>query len=319
MLIKTFFLSVVLFLSSLSAIADITPPNRTNIWPTIPFVRGADLCRYKDAYGQTRSQYMSQMTHLASQLMYMGSSPREAWNLLYNFNNLYDRNLDLATQNQYLDVTLESTLKAFISGYYRDLRPRTQNISFTRNSDLLNSVKSGTAGTIDNVQLAQIDYFARGTYSFAPNCTGDILVTLTLTGRNGEEISYQGQAAPSVVMSRIAARLFEDFQRTRFPSTIKVGSKNLTLIGGLNGSVDVAVSPAVAKRSCETLGARLPNDQELEILNGYGDWSGGVGLGEAVWALPTGKVYAPLLRNPSPIRDVSEVNATEFKYYCVRD
>ncbi|MGZ3692316.1 MAG: hypothetical protein ACXVAX_12480, partial [Pseudobdellovibrio sp.] len=129
----------------------------------------------------------------------------------------------------------------------------------------------------------------------------------------------QGQADISVVMSRIAARIFEDFQRTRFPSVIKVGAKKLTLVGGLNGSVDTAVSPEVAKESCDTLGARLPNDTELEILNAYGDWSGGVSLGEDVWALPTGKVFAPMLRNPSPIRDVSEVNATEFKYYCVKD
>lgn len=313
------FLFLVLFFST-NSFAQSNSTNRTNIWPTIPFVRGADLCQYKEAHSQTRAQYMAQMTRLASQLMYMGSSPREAWNLLYNFNSLYERNLELATQNRYLDVTLESTLKAFISGYYRDLRPRTQNISFTQNTDLLKLIKSGRnadAGTIDLVQLAKIDYFAYGTYSYASNCR-EVLVTLTLVGKNGEEINYQGQADTSVVMSRIAAKMFEDFQRTKFPSTIKVGPTFLTLVGGLNGSVDAAVSPLVAKQSCETLNARLPNEFELEILNSYGSWSGGVSLGDSIWALPSGKVFAPHLRNPSPIRDVSEVNATEFNYYCVR-
>ena len=27
----------------------------TWLWPTVPFVRGSDLCQFQDAFGQTRS------------------------------------------------------------------------------------------------------------------------------------------------------------------------------------------------------------------------------------------------------------------------
>ncbi|MFN8943264.1 MAG: hypothetical protein ACK5WZ_01415 [Pseudobdellovibrionaceae bacterium] len=295
--------------------------DRVNIWPTIPFVRGADLCLYKDAYGQTRSEYMSKMVQLSSQLMRSGASGQDAFRLLTSFNQMYDLNLALATQN--LDVTLESTLKAYISDYYRNLRPRTQKISFNQFNDVLSLLRAASQGqhetSLDPSLLGKLDYMAYGTYALAPSCAGDIQVTIHLIGMNGDVKSYLGQGQPSVVMSQIASKMFEEFQRTQFPSEIKVGKKNLKLIGGMNGSVDRAASVQIAKQACETLDARLPNEFELEILNSYGDWSGGVSLNDQIWALPNGMVFAPLLRDPTPVRQPWEVNATEFFYYCVKD
>ena len=119
-------------------------------------------------------------------------------------------------------------------------------------------------------------------------------------------------------MSKIASQIFTEFQRTKFPSTVKIGDKTLTLVGGLNGSVDRASSTLTAEESCEAKSARLPTQFELEILNGMGDWSGGVSLNHEVWALSDGKVYAPDLTLPSPVRNVWEVNVSEFLYYCVK-
>lgn len=322
---KNLFLIFALFIAvqPKASHAKLPDDGKVDIWPTIPFVRGADLCRYKDAYGQTRAEYMNKMVGLASELMSGGAKGREVLSILVGFNQMYDQNLALATQYQYLDVTLESTLKSYMSDYYRNIRPRTQRISFTSTNDILSLVRAANGGQrdgyLDAGMLAKLDYVAYGSYALAPNCQGDIQVTLHLVGRDGDEISYIGNGQPSVVMSQIASRIFEDFQRTQFPSVIKVGNKNLTLIGGMNGSVDRAASPAIAKASCETLEARLPNENELEILNAYGDWSGGISLNDSVWALPSGKVFAPMLRNPSPVREVWEVNATEFMYYCVRN
>lgn len=312
---------VFLFAATLPAMA--TAADRVNIWPTIPFVRGADLCRYKDAYGQTRTEYMSKMVKLASELMKEGAKGKEALSLLTTFNQMYDQNLALATQHQYMDVTLESTLKAYISDYYRNLRPRVQKISFNQVNDVLSIVRAASQGQrdgyLDHNLLSKLDFVGYGTYAFAPNCAGDIQVTIHLIGRDGDQKSYMGQGAPAVVMSQIASKMFEEFQRTQFPSQIKVGKKMLKLIGGMNGSVDRAPSTTIAKQACETLDARLPNEFELEILNTYGDWSGGVSLNDQVWALPSGKVFAPMLRNPSPVRETWEVNAQEFLYYCVQD
>lgn len=298
--------SLLFFATNLIA-SELPSDGVVNIWPAIPFVRGADLCSYQNAYGETRNQYMQTMIKNATELMTYGSFGYEALALLTEFNNTYDNNIRIAGQNQYLDVTLEATFKAYLDGYYRDLRPRTKKIIFN-NRD----------GKLSDETLSKLDYFAFGTYSYAPNCQGDILVTVQLLGRNGETKSYLGHGIPRVVMSQIASQIFTDFQRTQFPSTIQLGNKSLTLIGGLNGSVDRAASTEIAVQSCEVLGARLPTQFELEILNGFGDWSGGVSLNNEVWALGAGIVYAPLLKNPTPVRSTDEVNETEFLYYCVK-
>lgn len=307
--LKSFLLWLVLVFSAFAAQA-IPQKEQIGIWPTIPFVRGADLCTYKDAYDTTRTGYMNKMVGIAKQLMYSGARGKEAVAMLMDFNYLYDQNIAMANQYRYMEVTLESTLKSYVSDYYRNLRPRVQRFSFTRTND------------VNDPNLAEkLDYIGHGSYSFAPNCQGDILVTVHLVGRDGEEISYMGQGAPAVVMSQIASRMFEDFQRTKFPTTLKIGKKTLTLLGAMNGSVEKTFSVKNASRACETLGGRLPSGDELEMIDSYGDWNGGVSINDAIWALSGGYVYAPHLRNPSPIRSESEVNARDegFSYYCVQD
>jgi hypothetical protein len=310
-----------LFLS-LGAVAASTPQDgRVDIWPHIPFIRGADLCRMSDAYGQTRSQYMDGMMKRAQDLMMFGARPQEAMAILVEMNSLYDRNQELALKNNYLDVTLEASLKSYLDGYYRDLAPKTKNISFQHLNDIVSTIRSNQRGqrstVLSDKSLSKLDYFAFGTYALAPSCKGEVQVTLHLIGRDGSSESFIGTGAPQVVMSQIASQIFSKFQGTKFPSTIRVGAKMLTLVGGLNGSVDKVTSPELAVEACATLDARLPTRSELELLDSYGDWSGGVSLVEKAWAMPNGKIYHPLLR-PSPVRNTWEVNDKTFLYYCVK-
>jgi hypothetical protein len=295
---------------------------RVDIWPTIPFIRGADLCKYKDAYGETRSQYMDSMVKSASTLMRSGARGSEALSLLTTFNMMYDRNQEIAVRYQYLDVTLESTLKAYMDQFYRNLNPKEKKVSFHYVNDLVNIVNAAKEGMrdgyLDNELLKKLDFIAYGTYALAPNCQGDIQVTLHLIGRNGSSESFLASGKPEYVMSKVASDIFTLFQRTQFPSQIKIGNKMLTLVGGLNGSVDRVPDPALAEEACATLDARLPTRLELEMLNNYGDWSGGISLNDKVWAMPGNKVFAPLLRNPTPVREKWEVNADEYLYYCVK-
>lgn len=312
-------------LLSVFAMADVQIPadGRVDIWPSIPFIRGADLCNYKDAYGQSRSQYMSKMISHARSLLEVGARGREALDLMVNFNNMYDHNKAIAMSNPYLyDVTLESTLKAYIDDYYRSLKPRTQRVSFTHANDILsivNAARNGQRdGWLDENILSKLDYIAYGTYTLSPDCTSRILVTIHMIGRDGHSINYQADGPPATVMSQIASRIFEDVQRTKFPSTLKIGKEVVTLVGGLNGSVDRVPDPAFAQDACETLDARLPNQKELEMISMYGDWNGGVSVQEGTWAMPGGKVFANRLRNPSPVREKWEVNEDEYLYYCIR-
>lgn len=295
---------------------------RFDIWPTIPFVRGADLCAYKDAYGQTRAEYMNSMVQSAEKLLAQGIKGYEALNLLMAFDSMYDKNRELAVRYQYLDVTLESTFKAYMDQFYRQINPRSKKISFQYVNDIVNIVKAAREGMrdgyLDEALLAKLDFIAYGTYALAPDCKGDIQITLHLIGRDGRSESFIASGKPEYVMSKIAADIFTEFQRTQFPTTVKVGNKMLTLIGGLNGSVDRAAEPRLAEQACETLDARLPTEFELDLLNSYGDWSGGVSLNDKYWAMAGNKVFAPTLRNPSPVREKWEVNAEEYLYYCVK-
>lgn len=293
-----------------------------SLWPTIPFIKGADLCQYRDAYGRSRSEMAQEMAQMAVQFMEAGAKGEEALQLLVTIDALIDKNRRLAVQGYGLDVTLEATLKSYIDGFYRNLRPREKKIMFTHANalvDVVRAVRNGQRpGYLDNDLLTKLSGFAYGTYAYAPNCRGDIFVTIHVVLQSGETISFHGQGKPQVVMSQVASRMFEQFQRTQFPSRVRMGHRMLELVGAPGSPVDTAPSPELAEQSCEMMRARLPTRNEYEYLSMLGDWNGGVGLGNKRWALANGYILAPDLRNPSPVRRPSEVNDREFMYYCVR-
>lgn len=296
-----------------------------NIWPSIPFVRGADLCAYKSEYSHTRMEYLQQMTSLASQLMESGAKGSEALSMLSSFNHLHDKNKRMALRHRYIDVSLESSLRAYLDQFYKSYPVIDRKIQFKyMNSarELIDAANNGQrVGHVRDNTFDFVDFIAFGSYSLAPNCRGNISVTLTLVDRDGVTKNYKATSRPDIVMSTIASRMFEDFQRTQFPSVLNLGNKKLTLLGSPNGSVGTTRDPSIAQRTCRAMGGRLPNNRELEDANSFGDWNGGISIGEAVWAISYGgssRVYHPRLWNPSPVRRVSEVNARSFKYYCVK-
>lgn len=296
-----------------------------SIWASIPFIRGADLCQYKQSFSQTRNEYMREMVGLASELMQSGAKGREALQMLATFDALYDKNISLAKQYQYLDVTLENTLKGYLDQYYRSFPVVERKIEFRHINDIrriVNAAANGQRiGYMPNDPYEILDYVAYGTYAYAPDCKGRIDVTLTLVGPDGRTKTYQGLERPHVVMSQIASRIFEDFQRTQFPSKLDLGSKIITLVGATNRSVAKA-GLKQAKRACENLHARLPTAEELEDISAFGDWNGGVSINNVMWAIEgwggNPMVYAPHLMNPTPVRDEWAVNEKIFNYYCVK-
>ncbi|OUR95228.1 hypothetical protein A9Q84_15410 [Halobacteriovorax marinus] len=312
-------------LGLLLASTTLTQAATANIWATIPFIRGADLCAYKQAYSQTRMEYMREMTYMASDLMESGAKGSEALQMLKTFDALYDKNIRLATQNKYLDVTLENTLKGYLSQYYSQYPVTEKKINFRHINNIrsvINAISNGQRiGNLEADAYELLDYVAYGSYSLAPNCRGNIQVTLTLVGPDGFTQTFEGTGKPNVVMSQIASRLFEVFQRTQFPSTLDLGNYSIRLVGAPNGNVGTTHNPSLAARTCARRGARLPSEEELEVISEYGDWNGGVSIGRSVWAVRSGSsamVYHPGLRNPSPVRHMSAVNTRKFRYYCVQ-
>lgn len=287
-----------------------------DIWSNIAFVQGADICRFEDAYNKTRDEFVSSMVTKAQTLMNSNMKGFEAIQALITFNNMYDQIQRSAVADNNFPVTLEANLKAFLDRYYRDIHPRVKRLNFLNTNVSQTPIDNSKVSAI----LANLDFVAYGTYAFAPGCRGDLQVTLHLIGKDGREESFEAIGPIATVMSQIASELFTAFQRTQFPSEIKIGKNKLTIVGGLNGYVDKATSLKNAELACSTLDARLPNATELELINTYGDWSGGVSLGHSVWALPGGKVYAPDLGSQysSPIRNPNEVNDSQYNYICVQ-
>lgn len=291
---------------------------KINIWPSIPFnIEGANLCAYRSAYSQTRSEYMQEMVSYAERLLYMGDyNPAQT---LSDFNRMYERNLAYAKLG--LGVTLEYTFKAYIEDYYRQLTPRTRQIDFKYTTQLNNIVNSALRNNqLPNISQAQTDKigaFAYGTYSLSPNCNGNILVTLTLIQKDGNTKTYIGNGPVQTVMSQIASKIFEDFQRTTFPSTLRIGTREITLIGGLNGHIDSVQYLEEAENICKTLGARLPTGQEYKFINSYGSWSGGITLGRKVWALDYPNVFIPYFER-MPVRNFTQVNERTYYYTCIK-
>lgn len=316
-----------LFLLFVGVLLSSTAMAKTaNIWASIPFIRGADLCQYKQAFSQTRNEYMQEMVSMASQLMQSGAKGSEALQMMRSFDAMYDKNLALAKNGKYLDVTLENTLKAYLDSYYRKIPVAERAVQFKHINEIRHIVTTASAGQrvgyLPEGTYDKLDYVAYGSYAYAPNCKGNISVTITLVGEYGKTTSYKGLGKPDVVMSQIASRIFEDFQRTGFPKVLDMGYKKVMLLGATNGSVAKVRTVRQAQKACKAKGGRLPTGDELEEISAFGDWNGGVSIGNSVWAIKgyggSEMVYHPGLMNPSPVRRVSEVNARVFNYYCIK-
>ena len=293
-----------------------------SLWPTVPFIRGQDLCQFQDAYGKSRNELSLDMAHRLKDLFGAGLASVDAVGILMVIDGLIDKNRRLATSGLGMDVTLESSLKAAIDGFYRKINPKEKKLLFVNPAPLLDLLRDLRAekrqGSLNLSQLAKMSGFAWGTYAYSPGCRGDILATIHVELTSGASYSFQAQGRPESVMASVGSQMFEYFQRTQFPSVVRMGSKSLTLVGAPGSPIGVAPSPAVAEQACVFSQARLPLVEEYDFLSTLGDWNGGVSLDHQLWALAESHILAPDLRNPSPIRHPEDVNSTEIYYYCVK-
>ena len=292
------------------------------LWPTIPFIRGQDLCQYQDAYSRSRSSLMREMSAQVKELVFLGATPEEALVPLVVIDGLISKNRALAAGGPGWDVTLEAAVKSALDQMMLEASPRVRKIGFYNPGslvELLNNLREQRRrGALDSRLLGRVSGVAWGTYSFGSGCRGDILLTVHVELRSGETYSFSGSGLPETAAYMVASRMFTAFQSTRFPSDVLLGNKRLTLVGTPAGPVTHTPTPADGERACASMSARLPTAEEYEQLSLLGDWSGGVSLKHDIWALSAGKVLAPDLRNPSPIRSADEVRGQELHFYCVR-
>ncbi len=292
------------------------------LWPTIPFIRGQDLCQYQDAYGRSRSAHRKEMIREVTELMAMGAETKDAVQAITTIDKLIDKQRQMARIGSGMDVTLESVIKSSLDQIYRELQPRERKLSFFNSTSLIDLLtelrEQHRQERVDAKQLARLSGLAWGTYAFAPSCNNDILLTLHVTLHGGQTYNFNAKGEPEWVANAIANMLFKQFQTTHFPSEVNLNGTRLTLVGAPGSPVSHAPTPVMAEKACASVKARLPTWEEYELLGILGDWNGGVSLNRNVWTLTGGKVLSPTLRNPSPVRQPEEARGEDLHFYCVR-
>ena len=292
------------------------------IWPTIPFVRGKDLCQYQENYAKTKNQQSQEMLQNVVALIREGAKEAVAFGIVQAMDEMENANRAQSNAGMGMDVLLEGSFKATLDAYYRDLQPGQRKIAFFNPMPLTQLVRGlrdqKRQGYLDDRLVRDLYGIFWGTYSFAQDCNGQVLVTMHLEAKDGTTRSFQAQGLPQSVMQNVAGQVFDYFQKTKFPSKVMIGSRSIELLGAPSMPVAHTAGPAAAERACSNLNARLPTVAELEFIAALGDYNGGVSLRNDVWALPGGMVYAPDLPNPSPVRSAEEVRGPDLHFYCVR-
>lgn len=313
-------LLLVAALADQAALAQIARP--IQIWPTIAFVRGKDLCQYQESYAKTKNAQSQEMLQNVVALIREGAKEALAFGIVQAMDDMENANRAQAVAGMGMDVLLEGSFKANLDAYYRDLQPSQRKIVFFNPMPLTQLVRGlrdqKRQGYLDDKLVRELYGVFWGTYSFAQDCNGQVLVTMHLEGKDGTTRSFQAQGLPQSVMQNVAGQVFDYFQKTKFPSKVTVANRSLELLGAPSMPVAHTAGPLAAERACANMNARLPSVAELEYLAALGDYNGGVSLRNDIWALAGGKIYAPDLPNPSPVRSADEVRGPDLHFYCVR-
>lgn len=311
---------VSLMLPGITSWADHLP--NLHVWPTIPFIRGQDLCQYQDAYGQSRAQQAQDIARELGLLLQGGANPQASMDLLETVDRLIQRGRTQATTGFGMDMLLEGSFKAALDRLYDEIHPKTRHIRFFNPSPLNELVRElrdqKRQGYLDASMLGSLNAVAWGSYSYSPNCKGDVVVTLHIETTRGQTFSYQARGLPESVMQTLASQAFQQLQKTHFPSTVTYRGQKLLLLGSPGAPIGEVSAPRKAQSACENINARLPTPGEYVFLSELGDWNGGINAARGLWALSDERIWAPELPKPSPVRSASEIHASDIRYICVR-
>jgi hypothetical protein len=103
---------------------------KITLWPTIYFLRGQDLCQYQDAFGSSRNEQVTLAVNHLKELISLGVTAPEASHALQEIDGMIDKNKQMASEGDGMDITLEATLKASINAVSRNLNPQNTRLEF---------------------------------------------------------------------------------------------------------------------------------------------------------------------------------------------
>jgi hypothetical protein len=303
--------------------ASVTQAEPITLWPSVPFVRGQDLCQFTDAYGLGKRQQTGAMIGHLERLLTAGIDPEQAVDALRSIDQIIERDRSEARRGDGIDTLLEGSFKASLEEIYARAAPETRMLEFFNPAALdqaLADVRNKRGDRKSSLfSLQKVDAFAWGTYSYAPSCSANLYVTLHVQESCGRISSFQAIGRPERVMGEIAAKVFGSYQATHFPTQLTLKSGKVTLVSPAGQWVAEAATVEQAAKACEAMGARLPTADEYELMDVRGDWNGGVCTQGRYWALAESRILAPELTNPSPIRRETEISTDRLFFYCVRE
>lgn len=337
-------MKMLLILAALVMSAPLLASAKTEyIWVSIPSLRGADLCNFKDVYSNTRSEYTKEMIKRSSELLEKGATGEQVLVLLKEFDSLYDKHREETINS--MDLTLEFLIKGNLDNHFASFNPRERKIQFRSPEEMTLFIQMLMRNQRPEYVLAEykkkIDYLAYGSYSIADNCRSGIHFSLSLVNtKNGNVITFNAIGTPDQVTNQIAGKLFDHFQKTRFPSTIKNadGSK-LTIIGTPSNNLRKKVRWAVGDSSCKNSGGRLPTADEIRVIHSYGDYAGGITIDNHNFPGHKGDltflIHEPnsayinydddivendvfIIKNDQAVKNISQLNAKTHYFFCVK-
>lgn len=229
------------------------------VYTSIPFLRGADLCNLQDTYSQSRRQFINEKIQQAALLFSVGAIGEEVAALFAQFDSMYDYHREEAVK--YLDVSVEGLVKSYLQSYYSYYKPLSTNLEFSNFPQ-------------------DSDFLPVGSFTISSRCNGDIILNLSLINtKTGKILSFTAEGRADFATHSIAQQLFDKFQKTKFPSTIKrIDGSSLVLLGTPTGRLTDRVNWETGSKACRAMKGRLPTESELREIDMYGDYSGGITL-----------------------------------------
>ncbi len=296
------------------------------VYPSIPIIEGADLQEFHEAYSKSRFEQVGELVNSAKGLLGAGASGAEALEMILAFDNLVTHRR--AYSKKRMGVSLEGYFNGRLSELYRTYEPPVRKLDF-KHVDLPTNIlrhanQERRPGYLTDADMVNLDFVIYGSYTVAFG--GNIDMSLyVLNVNSGVTRIFNGRGNPKQAAYYIADQLFHEFQKTRFPSVLKLGSgKSITLLGAdrikVSGYAQMKNIYEDARYSCEDLGGRLVNKRELSSIGAAGTYRGGVTVSNSgrenyYWALDRDDIYVSY---ENRVTKKWSLNSTQYlNYICV--
>ena len=276
------------------------------IVPYLDFVEGADVGFFREIYQKGFSRLMEERKSMVEDLLYAGAYGDEVLKLMEYIENSTKRTRKEAKKN--LDTVLLN-IKSRLTALHEYYRPTGRALIFRHASKEV------------RLKSLQGDFFIYGTYHID---RGDLYVDLNIVNlKTLVERSFSAAGQPREVGVHLANQLFHHFHKTRFPTTLRIGSKKIEMIE--HGTIHAPARQAInsmyfsAKDICEYQGAKLISKRDFDVVRARGIYQGGVSMGTStmkpnyLWAVDYNRVFRPNFYSP-----INLERAYSLDYICVK-